>query len=139
MAVATSTIFGILAVAGTAASVAQQRKSGRAQAKSQRIQQRKADIQAAQGRREAVRQARIRRADILATSANTGAGGSSAEQGVIGALQSQLGTSLGASFQNQALSGQQSSANIAASRASGQAATFGTIGDLSASFIKPTP
>ena len=124
----------VAAAVFTGASVIEQRKSGRRQERSQKIAQRKADVESARGRRQQIREARIRRADILQASASTGAAGSSAETGAIGSLQSQLGTNLGASFQTQALSQSQSRANIGAAKASTRAGIFGSVADITSPF-----
>lgn len=119
------------------ASAVQTRKQAKAQRKSSKAAQRSADIQASRERREAIRQARVRRADLLTQSANTGAAGSSSEAGAIGALQGQLGSNIGTSFQTQALSAEQSSANRASVKAGTQASMFGTVGSFATGFIKP--
>lgn len=127
------------AIAGVllAASVVEQRKAGKAQEKSQKLAQRKADISAARSRREQVRTARIRRADILSQSALTGGAGSASEAGAIGSLQGQLGQNLGESFLTQGLSQRQSQANIQAAEAGTKASIFGTGASFASSFIKP--
>lgn len=131
-----STAAAIAAVA-TVYSVDQQRKAQKAQRKSEKLQQRRADAQAARDRRSTIRQARVRRAQILNESAQTGAAGSSSESGAIGSLQGQLGSQLGASFQNQALSGQISRQNIKASRYGGNASMGMSVAGLATNFITP--
>lgn len=125
------------AVAATVASVSEQRQAGKAQRRGQKLAQRRADIQASRERREQVRQARIKRAEILQESANTGAAGSSSEAGAIGSLQAQLGERLGTGLLFQDISQGQSRANISASRSGTRANIFGTAGNLATSFIRP--
>jgi hypothetical protein len=129
-------ILAVTAVTA-AASISEQKKQGRAQERGQKKAQKQADNQAAIARRKQVRQARIQRADIIAQSANSGAAGSSSEAGALGSLQGQLGTQLGTSFQNQALSQGQSRNNIAAAKSQGNAAMFGAVSSLSGQFSDP--
>ena len=140
MAALTAFQIGVLAVTAIsgAASIAEQKKAGRAQERGQDKAQRKADIQSAQARRQQLREARIKRADIQATAANTGAGGSSAEAGAVGSLQSQLGTNLGVSFETESLSRGQARDASSANSAQSSSATFGAIGSFAGSFVDTT-
>ena len=131
-------LLSLIALAlSTVGTVVQQRKASEAQRKSTKLSQRRADIQATRDRREQVRAARIQRAEILSTAANTGAAGSSSEAGAIGSIQTQLGSNIGTSFLFQDISQRQSSANVAASAAQSRAATFSSIGNLAGSFVDP--
>jgi hypothetical protein len=127
---------GIAAFAAVAGAN-EQRKAGKAQRKSEKLAQRKADIQSASSRRKQVRAARVQRAEILSNSANSGAAGSSSESGALSGLQTTLGTNLGESFAVQNLSQQQSKANSNANRHSTQGSMFASIGSAATSFIKP--
>ena len=132
--------MGVSAAVAAVALVAganETRKGAKAQRKSSRVAERKANIQSARERRETIRQARIRRADILTGAANTGAAGSSSEAGSIGSLQGQLGEKLGTSFKMQDLSQEQGSANRSAIQASSNAAMFGTVATIATGFVAP--
>jgi hypothetical protein len=130
-------VAAAVAVVG-ALSVNEQRKAAKSQKKARKIASRKADLSAARERREVVRQARVRRADVLSQSALTGAGGSSSESGAIGSLQGQLGSNIGSSLLTQDLSGQQSKFLGQAARHSTNAAMFGTLASMGSSFIGPS-
>lgn len=123
----------VVAVAGAA----EARQGSKAQRRASKRAERAANLQASRERREVVRQARIRRADILAQSANTGAAGSSAEAGAIGSLQTQVGTRLKTSFQAQELASGQARALRSASQSQARAGLFNTLGNFGASFIGP--
>lgn len=92
----------VLFAVGTAVSIDQSEKARRARNKSADAQKlsnqeakASASAQAAQERRQQVRDERIRRARILQGGANTGTDGSSGEFGAIGSLASQLGSNIG--------------------------------------------
>ena len=93
-------------IVATAVSVDQSRQAAKAQEKAQELSQRRADLEAARARRQQVREARIRRAQIIAQSQAVGGEGSSAEAGATGSLQSQLGANLSFLDQTQQLSRQ---------------------------------
>lgn len=126
-----------IAAAAAAGGIVQSRRSAAASKKASKASERRADIAANRDRREVVRKGRVRRAELIANASNTGAGGSSAELGSIGALQTQVGTNLGESFQAQDLSQQQSSFNRKATTASSNASIFNTVGSFAAGQIKP--
>jgi hypothetical protein len=128
---------GAIAATSLVASTFQASKAASAQRKSERFGRRKAGVQAASERREQVRQARIRRAEVLSSSANTGGTGSSSEAGAISGVQNQLGQRLGSSLQIQSLSNQQSDQNIAANQAQNASGMFASIGNFSSNFITP--
>lgn len=130
-------IAAVVSVTSTLLGVREQRRAGKAQRKASKKAERQSDIRAVRERRETIRQARVRRADILSESANTGAAGSSSEVGAIGALQSQLGENLGASFQLQTLSKQQTGFNRQASKFQTNASIFNTVASISTGFIEP--
>lgn len=97
-------IGGISALVGVVGAVAQANAASNAasaQREASAIQGAQNQVQGAQSRRQRVREARIRRAQILAASENQGTSSSSGEVGAIGALNTNLsgliGTSLGES------------------------------------------
>lgn len=126
-----SAVFSTTAiVVGTAYSIhqseqaaAQQRKAYKEQKRASALQQKQADIAAARERISILREAKIKRAQTLASAAFYGAQGSSSLLGGLGSLQSQAATQLGASAQTGQMSsligshltasmGYQSQANI---------------------------
>ena len=105
MAFATATIAAVgLAVGavGTVASITQQRKAEKEQKKAARLQAANQAEQSAANEREAaiarrqqIREERIKRAQIVQASENTGTADSSAATGSIGGMQTTLGSNLG--------------------------------------------
>ena len=99
MALATSTIVAIAAVAAAGASAAvgnQTRKDAagaRGRAENATAAQRAAE--AANEKRKLIREERVKRARILQAGENTGTGESSGEFGALGGMATQLGNSLG--------------------------------------------
>ena len=95
------------AVAGTAASIDQNRRSSNAQKDARRQQenargeqQAQQNAEAAQARRQQIREARIKRAQILQASENTRTAGSSGETGAVGGINTALGSNMGLSQAN---------------------------------------
>ena len=79
----------------TGVSMQQQAQATRSQRKASAAQQRIADAQTAREKRGQVREARIRRAEVISQAEATGASGSSGEMGATSSIQSQLGSNLG--------------------------------------------
>lgn len=88
----------------------------------QRIEQVRADVAARKERRQQLREARLRRSQVLAAAANAGAIGSSTVGGALGSLGSQFGANIGSineaqgfgqaiSTQNEIIGNQQSEIN----------------------------
>lgn len=92
------------AVIGAVASVAGTVISYKNQKKASQTAQRQQDLQTARERRQAIREAQIRRAQTLAAGADQGATGSSAIAGGLSSLGSQLGSGLGFSTAMSAMS-----------------------------------
>ena len=97
--------LGALAVAGTAYSIMEQEKAkdrqkeaAKEQRKIRNEQKAQNASQAAQERRKQLREERIRRSKILATSQAAGVTGSSGETGALGGLSTQLATNLGSNL-----------------------------------------
>ena len=88
----------VASVAGTIASIRAQKKAARAAQQQQLVADRR-------NRRQAIRQAQITRAQVVASAAASGASGSSSVSGGLGSLSSQLGEQFGYSTQMSALSG----------------------------------
>lgn len=68
----------------------------KAEAERQRIEQVRADVAARKERREQLREARLRRSQVLSQAALSGALSSSATEGALGSLGSQFGANIGA-------------------------------------------
>ena len=128
------TIAAITAAVGTGVSVSESRQAAKQQRKAQKLSQRRADLEAARARREQVREARIRRAEIISRSTAVGGAGSSAEAGATGSVQSQLGANLGFLGRTQQLSRGISQASGRAAQAQSRAATAGAIGGFAGQF-----
>jgi hypothetical protein len=88
-------VAATIAAVGAAASIHQGRQAAKAQRKAGAAQQRIADAQTARERRGQVREARIRRAEVISQAEATGASGSSGAMGATSSIQSQLGSNLG--------------------------------------------
>lgn len=108
-------ISAVVSGVGTAISFLEQRKAGKAaaaraaaanaaQRRAEQAQQRAADLQAARRRRELVREARIRRAQIIQGGVSAGVGlASSAIRGGVGAVRTDVGATLSFLDQTRAL------------------------------------
>ena len=106
---------------GTIASMSQQRKAAKAaeqstgwQEQNQAEESSSNARQAAIARRQAVREERVKRAQIIPASETAGTGGSSGELGATGGMQGQLGANMGSS-QGMIMQGQRISFNSQAS------------------------
>jgi len=152
MPFATSSILIGLSVAGAVASAAQgvvgyiaQKKAAKAAAAQNALQRKQQELATRRERRSAIRQAQIQRAQTLSAAGGAGALGGSAVSGGLGSLTSQLGSGLGYSGEQGAISAdifsiQQSNA-AAQARLGGISSIFGTIGQtasFASSFLKPT-
>ncbi len=104
---AISVISAVATVAGTVGSYAASRKASKASKEQNALVDRR-------NRMSAIREAQIKRAQALSFAAASGGLGSSAQQGGISSLGSQLGSGLGFSSQMTGLSNQISSANQSA-------------------------
>lgn len=95
MAVATSTIIAAAAVAvaaGSAYAANEQSKDAASQRKKAgKVSQAEQEAKANEGRRQQIREERVRRASIMQSSENTGVAASSGQLGSISALGSQVG------------------------------------------------
>jgi hypothetical protein len=109
-------VVGAVAAAGTAKSISLQKKAAAASNRQQ-------ELVAARDRRQAIREAQIRRAQGLASSQAMGVGGSSLTGGGSSSIGSQVGSTLGFSSQMSGLS-----TNI--TRLSSRASMFGDIAGL---------
>ena len=120
-------IFG---ATSTALSIQQQRKATKMRGRSLAAQQRIADIKAARARTKAVREARIRRAEVLTGAQATGTGDTSAAAGAVGSVQSQLGANLSFLDRVGAISRESSIFQQKAVTAGGRAETASAIGGI---------
>jgi hypothetical protein len=109
-------VVGAVAAAGTAKSISLQKKAAAASNRQQ-------ELVAARDRRQAIREAQIRRAQGLASSQAMGVGGSSLTGGGSSSIGSQVGSTLGFSSQMSGLS-----SNI--TRLSSKASMYGDIAGL---------
>lgn len=102
-------IFGaISAVASVASGIAQasaankaakaQQQAANAQKEANNVQAAQVEVQSSDSRRQAIRENRIRRAQIMAASNNQGTGSSSGAIGAGGALNTNIGTMVGSSL-----------------------------------------
>lgn len=115
-----ATVIGAVAsVVGTVASVSQARKAARLQQEQQAVATRRS-------RRQAIREAQIRRAQTVASAQASGALGSSSVSGGLGSLQSQLGEQLGYSTHMSGLS-----RDIASAQSRAQ--TYGAVASIGGS------
>lgn len=126
MAAITAGVITAVAAVGSAVS---QRNAARAQVRSQRIEQRRADIANARERRATVRNARVARAQIEAQASLTGQSGSSTVAGATASVQQQLGSNISFLDQNQQLSSQATAANISAAKWMSRANTWAALGN----------
>ena len=95
-----------IALIGAVASVAFTMKAAKEQKKAAAAQQKQQEVSAARSRRQAAREAQIKKAKALASAEAMGAAGSSGASGGIGSIGSQLGEGLGHSTQMGGLSKQ---------------------------------
>ena len=142
MAIATTTAIlaaSAVAVAGTAYSISQQEKAGKAQRAAARTQQRMQATQATRERRGAIRQALIARSTMQAEAAGAGLIGTSAYGGGRGAVGAQLGANLGFGSMMSGLGQQYTGFTGQAARAQGQAQLGSTIANLGFQAISYAP
>lgn len=103
MGLETIAMIGLaVSAAGTVASVSKQREAQQSQRQAAEEQRKvraeqKAQLasEAANERRQQIREERVRRAQVIQASENTGVAGSSGEMGAVGNLATQLGTNIG--------------------------------------------
>lgn len=119
---ALAVIGAVASVAGTVASVKQQKKVAA-------LQQRQQELATRRSQRQAIREAQIRRAQALAAAQGLGASGGSSIAGGVGSLGSQAGSALGFSTQ---MSGLSQGISIANSKAQ----TFGAIAGIGGSLFQ---
>ena len=93
------TVFYVVGALAAGASVVESRKSRKAQEKAQKIQSKRAALENARKRRQAVAQARKARAAVVAQAEGAGIAGGSQVAGASGAVQTQGATNV--SFLNQ--------------------------------------
>jgi len=90
-----SLILGAIAVAGLAISAKQGSRSEKSLRSANRIRQVQSDVATMQERRNQIREARIRRGQILAAAGASGVSQSSSEMGAVSSIQSQLASNVG--------------------------------------------
>lgn len=137
---ATAFTVGAAAIgaAATVGSVAIQAKAAKAQRRAAATQAQMQREQAARQRRSSIRAALIQRAQLANVAAVTGASGSTAAQGGLASLSSQLGANLGFGSMMSGLGEQYTSLTQQAARLQGAGQLVGAIG--SAGFdIAPMP
>lgn len=131
---------GIVGLTGTAISMAGQARAAKDAAKAQReasaAQSRAASVEAQRARIQQAREARIRRAQVLASGTNTGLGtGTSGIGGAIGSISSQMGANIGAINQQQTFADQTSTALQKAADANVKGQQWQMIGGFSQSIF----
>lgn len=119
----------ILFTASTLYGINEQKKAGEAQAQSQQAQKRMSEIDAQKQRIAQVREARIRRAQILASKGGTGPG-TSAIVGGMSAITSQERSNIGTINQTQDLASQASAYNQQAADAASRAGVAGAVANV---------
>ena len=111
-------IIGAVASAvGTGVSAYGQMQAADAQRNQERIRRRQMELEAANKRRQIMREAALQRAQSTAAGYAQGAGGSSALAGAVGGISQQAGSGVLAVNQGQQLGQQMFAANMAESRA----------------------
>lgn len=96
----------------------QAKKRRKAEEEAQRVAQVRADVEARKERRKQLREARIRRAQVIQANINSGGGiSSSVTQGAIGGINTQFGSNIGAINESQGFSRRISTANEQAASA----------------------
>lgn len=131
LATAATVAGGVAAVGGTIASISAQRQAQRAAQKRADLEKQQQALATRRSRRQAIREAQIKRAQTIATAQSAGGLEGSAIAGGTGSLSSQLGESLGFSSQMSGLSRaitDQSTAISSAQTRSGLASGFAGFG-----------
>jgi len=117
--------------------IVQQRKAAKETKKSSARLERIADIKAARARVKAVREARVRRAEISQSAESTGAGAGSAVAGAQASIQQQVGSEISFLDQVRGLSKEASVFQQRAVDARATGAIAQSIGNVAGSFISP--
>lgn len=120
-----TTTLLVTSIAGTLGGAYQANKQAKAQEKAQDAQSNIADIQRVDALRERIRRARAARAEVLQAGENQGVAGSSAVEGGVGSIGSQLAQ--GEGMQNRIA--RQANIASATNRDAGRAASLGGIFD----------
>lgn len=140
------TLIAAISAGTSVASAVGQYRSGQeaaaAQEKAQEAQSRATQVSAQRERLQALREARIKRAQIQSLAGVQGVGGSGV-QGAVSSIGSQLGANIGYMNVQEGFAQQASQANIQASQAMAEGATWQAIGGLAKQvntiFSGPTP
>jgi len=130
MAVTTTAVLLGVAVAGTAASIDQNKKSARAQERAQKIQQKQQAMQTARERRKQIRAARQSQAELRATAFAQGTAQTSRTAGISGNIAQERAGNLNFIDQTSAFTSAIGQQNIKAARAQSQAGTYGALAGL---------
>lgn len=115
---------------GTAASIQQQRKGEKANRRAAALQRRQAEIQNMRERRKAMAAARREAAAVRARTASLGVGGSSAAEGAIGSIRSQVAERVGFSGQMEAFGSAINQQQQRAATAGTRANIYSAVGNL---------
>lgn len=121
---------GVIVAASAVYSGVQNRKAAKATQRSQRLQQRMADLAAARERRRALQGARVQRASIEAQGANTGLVGSSAAAAAIADVTTRTNENLSFMDQSANLARQATTANQQAAGYASKAAMGESVSSL---------
>ena len=128
------TLFAILSATSAVAGVVQGQKAADAQKKAQDAQAKQSQLEAHRARIQAVREARIKRASILAADADMG-GATSGIAGGVSSIASQLGSNIGFQNQREQAANSVSMFNQQAIDANNSASIFNTIAGFSSQMI----
>ena len=120
----------IIAVASTAASIDQNKKSARAQERAQKIQQKQQAMQTARERRKQIRAARQSQAELRASAFAQGTAQTSRTAGISGNIAQEKAGNLNFIDQSSAFTSAIGQQNIKAARAQSQAGTYGALAGL---------
>ena len=130
MAVTTTAVLLGVAVAGTAASIDQNKRSARAQERAQKIQQKQQAMQTARERRKQIRAARQSQAELRASAFAQGTAQTSRTAGISGNIAQERAGNLNFIDQSSAFTSAIGQQNIKAARAQSQAGTYGALAGL---------
>ena len=129
-------IAAVTAVVGAGAAVVGTVQARSASKKAAAAQQQQNDLATARNRRQGIREAQLKRAQVIASAEGIGAGESSGAFGGVGGIGSQLGADLGFGSQQGALSNIITQQNLRAQNASGIASlgltAFSAVGGIKA-------
>ena len=129
----TAAIAGTILAASTVENIHQQKEAAKDVNRQNKLEQRKADIAAARGRAETLRQSKVARAQVVAGGEAAGVGGSTGVAGGVASIGTQTASVLGFANQNQQINQAITSSRIHEASALSKANTASAIGGLASS------